>query len=195
MEIDGEPAPLFFVSSGQINVQARERGAGAASAVVVRACGTAQETRSAPETVSVSPRLPAWFVFGGDVSGVNPIAALHGGGPEIVSNNSPAAPGEAVSLFATGLGLTTPRLSPGEIPQLTAPGALFPVAGQATVRIGGQALAPQDVLYVGAAPCCAGLYQVVVRVPPDAAEGSVPVEIAVDGVASLPGPFLPVGRR
>ncbi len=61
-EIDGARAPLFFVSSNQINLQALDQASGAVSAVVVRACDTTEESRSAPETTSTAPRSPAWFL-------------------------------------------------------------------------------------------------------------------------------------
>lgn len=200
VEIDGTRAPLFFVAHNQVNLQALDLRAGTASAVVIRGCGTVEESRSAPETVTVSPRRPAWFVLGADPSGANPIAALHGGGPTVaadpadVPGATPAAPGEAVSLFATGLGQTDPPLNPGIIPETALPGGLARVTAPSSVRIGGRTLPPADVLYVGAAPCCAGLYQVVVRLRGDLADGQHPVEIAVDGFTSPPGPYLTVRR-
>ncbi len=192
VEIEGRRAPLFFVSEGQINVQALGHSAGAVSAVVVRGCGTTEESRSAPETVAAAARNPAWFVLGSDPSGVNPIAALHGGGPVVVTDAQPGASGEVVSLFATGLGATVPPLAPGVIPRAVMPGVPPVVEGAVSVRVGGAILPAADVLYVGAAPCCAGLYQVTVRLPANAPSGRLPVSISIDGAASPPGPYLSV---
>ena len=198
VEIDGVRAPLFFVSSQQINLQALEHASGAVSAVVIRGCGTPEEARSDPETTVAAPASPTWFVFGSDPSGRNPAAALHGGGPLIVGDPlevagaTPAKPNEAVSLFATGLGLTTPRLLPGVVPERALNGGLAHVVGRTTVTVAGQTLPSDAVLFVGAAPCCAGLYQVVVRLPADLADGPAPVSIAVDGVSSPDGPYLSI---
>ena len=52
------------------------------------------------------------------------------------------------------------------------------------------------MLYAGAAPCCAGLYQFTVRVPrgfPDSLRA--PVIATVNGVPTPEGPFLTVRRR
>ena len=70
------------------------------------------------------------------------------------------------------------------------PDGLARVTGVTGVRIGGFELPPQDILYVGAAPCCAGLYQIVVRTPADLPTGDHPVIIGVDGASSPMGPTL-----
>ena len=51
------------------------------------------------------------------------------------------------------------------------------------------------ILYAGAAPCCAGLYQFTVRLPDDLPDGNVPVTADVQGVSTPPGPFLAIQRR
>jgi uncharacterized protein (TIGR03437 family) len=109
---------------------------------------------------------------------------------------TPARPGEIVSLFATGLGPTEPPLAAGDIPQLVLSGrnGLATVALPIEITIGGVVVAAADTLYVGAAPCCAGLFQVVVRVPDSVADGNLPVILRVSGVSSPPGPFLPVAK-
>ncbi|MEX2303308.1 MAG: hypothetical protein WD733_20375 [Bryobacterales bacterium] len=199
VEIDGQRSPLFYVSDKQINLQATYVGPGAAFAVVVRGCGTAEESRSPAEVVAVAARMPALFVLRLDgASGVNPVAALHGGGPQIagdpqqVAGATPARPGEFVSVFATGLGATDPPLLAGAIPAETVPDGLARVTGPVVVRIGNREVPSDDVFYAGAAPCCAGLYQVVFRVLPDLTSGQYPVEVSVDGVSSPPGPYLAV---
>jgi len=200
VEIDGVRAPLFFVSSGQINLQALDGSAGAASAIVIRGCGTAEESRSASETTVVAAASPTWFVFGNDPSGENSVAALHGGGPLVaadpmlVPGGTPAVPGETVSLFATGLGITDPPLAPGVVPGSVLGAQLARVTGAAVLTIAGRRLPLEAVLFVGAAPCCAGLYQVVLQLPADLPTGRAPVSIAIDGVASPSGPFLAIQR-
>ena len=49
-----------------------------------------------------------------------------------------------------------------------------------------------DVFYAGIAPCCAGLYQIVVRVPDGLPDGNHEVTAMVDGVSTPAGPYIPV---
>ena len=51
------------------------------------------------------------------------------------------------------------------------------------------------LLYAGAAPCCAGLYQFTVRLPDDLPDGNVAVTAVVQGVPTPTGPFLAIQRR
>ena len=198
VEIDGNRSPMFAVFPTQINLQvSSEVSPGNRSVVVIRGCGTGNEQRSQPEPVSVASVAPAFFNFINNLNGRNPIAALHGGGPDRVGppgliqgvDFTPAQPGEFVSLFATGLGPTNPPFAAGEIP-----GQVADVTGSVSISIGGAVAPAADLFYVGVAPCCAGLYQVVVKVPNNAANGNLPVVLSVDGVATPSGPFIAVSQ-
>ena len=130
-----------------------------------------------PNTGPGQVLTPAFFVKNFlDAGGKNPIAALHGGGPEEVgdpnevSGATPADRGEFISLFATGFGPTDP----------------------VSVTIGGLPVPDQDVLYAGVAPCCAGLYQLVVKVPDNAPDGNLAVVATVGGVSTPDGPYVTV---
>ena len=141
VEINSERSPMFVVLPTQINLQASDKlAAGNGSVVVIRGCGTAQEQRSDPVGVLINPAAPGFFNFVNNLDGGNPIAALHGGGPELAGpvglfagvSTTPAKPGEFVSLFATGLGPTSPAFEAGAIP-----GEVAPVTGAVAVTIGG----------------------------------------------------------
>lgn len=179
VEINGHLSPVFAVLPSQINLQASHLVTpGNASVVVIRGCGTSNEQRSAPVNVQIAATSPAFFNFVNNADGKNPIAALHGGGPQLVGplglfpglTTTPAAPGEFISLFATGLGPTNPSFDAGQIP-----GDIAPINSTTLVSIGGISLASADMFYVGVAPCCAGLYQLVVRIPDNAPDGDLPV--------------------
>lgn len=116
------------------------------------------------------------------------VLAVSGGGygPGIVQNfisesndqlNSlvaPAAPGEAVVIWGTGLG---PVKFPDNEPPTTGN-----VSTPVTITIGGQ-LAKN--LYSGRAPCCSGLDQIVAMLPANVPLGCwVPVSINAGGVVS-----------
>ncbi len=124
--------------------------------------------------------------------------ALHGGGPTLAGPPglipgvafTPAEPGQYVTLFGTGFGATEPPLEAGRIP-----GAAAALANEVSFTLGGIAVPSWDVLYAGAAPCCAGLYQFTVRLPPIVPDGNALVIATVQGVATPEGPFLAVRRR
>ncbi len=197
LEIGGKRAPLFAVLPNQINAQVpHDLPPGQAAVEVIRGCGRRGEQRSAAETVAVAAVSPAFFNFTSNSDGRNPVAALHGGGPALAGSSelgeefTPAKPGEIVSLFGTGFGETEPRLEAGRIP-----GGQAALASEVSFAFGGMAVPPGDVFYAGAAPCCAGLYQFTVRLPPDLPDGDAPVTATVQGVSTPEGPFLSVRRR
>jgi uncharacterized protein (TIGR03437 family) len=182
----------------QINLQSTTNpGLGPASVVVIRACGTAQENRSDPEMVDMAGVSPAFFNFVNSADGVNPIAAIHQDNVNFVGPGSlpfattPAAPGEFVSLFATGLGPTADGLEAGEIPS-----GIAPITGNVSVRIGDTTVtAPHpDIFYAGISPPFAGLYVVIVKIPDNAPDGNLPVVVTVNGVSSPGGPYVAVAR-
>ena len=205
VEINGERSPILHVFANQLNLQAPTLEArGPVSVEVITGCGTANERRSAAEAVEVQDVTPAFFVVllagSTDPAGANPIAALHGGGPDVVFDPDiipaarPAEPGEFISLFATGFGPTNPPIQAGEIPAATLPDSFgqAKITNSLTITIGGIPLADGDIFYAGTAPCCVGLYQLVVKVPLNALEGNLPVVAVVAGVSTPSGPFIPV---
>jgi uncharacterized protein (TIGR03437 family) len=201
VEIGGVRAPIFAVLPTQINLQAPTIEAGPVPVVVIRACGTAQENRSDPQNVTLAAVSPGFFNYVNNADGVNPIAAVHQDGATFVGPGSlpfpttPAAPGEFVSLYMTGLGPTNPAFAAGEIPQIKTP-PTSAITSEVSVTIGGIAVRRESgvFFYAGVAPCCAGLYQLVVEVPQAAPNGNLPVVVTVNGVASPAGPFIAVAR-
>ena len=204
VEMNGARSPVFAVVDTQVNFQAPSNLVGVegpVEVVVIQRCGTSTEQRSSPVTVNAARVSPGFFVFpqfGGE-NGANPIATLLGGGPSVVAPDglfagaAPAPAGEFVSFFATGLGVTDPFVQAGEIPQsVLSPGTLARVTGSFSLTIGGMAVPPDDIFFVGAAPCCAGLYQITARLPAALPSGNHEVIATVDGVSTPEGPFVPV---
>ena len=197
LEIGGKRAPLFYVGPTQINAQVpHDLAPGEAALTVIRGCGTANEQRSAAASATVAAVSPAFFNVLSNLDGRNPLVALHGGGgsglagaPDLGAAFTPAEPGEFVTLFGTGFGVTEPPLETGQIP-----GAAVRLANAVAFTFGGIAVPPQDVLYRGASPCCAGLYQFTVRVPADVPDGDATVTAVVQGVSTPEGPYLTVRR-
>ena len=70
------------------------------------------------------------------------------------SGFAPAKPGQYVTVYATGFGLTNPAIGAGVFFA-----GLAPAAGTVRVLLNGQALPDANVLYAGATPSSPGLYQ------------------------------------
>ena len=102
----------------------------------------------------------------------------------LVDSAAPAARGEVVQVFATGMGATQPRVPSGQ----AAPGEpLARVLSPVEARVGGQAA---RVLFAGLAPGFVGLYQVNVEIPAGVSPGSavslVLLQNGVPGNTRLP---------
>jgi uncharacterized protein (TIGR03437 family) len=184
--INGLPAPVQFVSPGQI------------SAIVPYAVGSSIATIQVnnngvlSNTVTTFVNLTAPGVFTQSENGVGYGAVLHAGDYSLVTAQNPAQVGEIVSVYLTGLGTTNPVIQDG---------SAGPASSQTNntiyVYIGG---VEATVGYSGLAPQLAGLYQINVTVPSgvtagdntleilgpdsDAAEALIPVGSATAGSAS-----------
>ena len=151
------PAALLFVSPGQINFQVPNVAQGN-QPVVVRT----QNGSSAPVNLEVAASAPAIFF---DTAGA---IAIRNADFTLVRPDAPAAAGDIILLYSTGLGTTTPALDPGVI----ASGPPFQETAPVAVTIGGR---DATVIYSIASPGFLGLYQTAVRVPAGLSSGPNPV--------------------
>ena len=200
-------APLLYVSPRQINAQLPYSMFDSFSrdpyAIVYRNCildefgrrnSVAQKTDRHYLSIQHNELVsPAFFNFASNPDGINPVAAQHGDGllvaPEgLIPGATPARPGEVITVYGTGFGDTDPLLKAGEIP-----GRAVRLANPVSFTIGGIEAPIQDVLYAGAAPCCAGLNQFVLRIPNNVPAGNQPIIATINGVSSPEGPYLAIG--
>lgn len=189
--VNGEPVPLTFVSGNQINFQAPLEALNTRSVQVVANRGLTGELRSNTLNVPIALVQPGLFPLGSS----NYAAARHPDGvpvaaPSVVAGARPVRPGDFVTLYLTGLGLTQPVWASGDIVRFASP-----LASRATVTIGGVAVPEADIPYAGAVPqSISGLYQINVRVPASLESADHPVVVTIGGVSS-PARQLAVARQ
>jgi uncharacterized protein (TIGR03437 family) len=132
--------------------------------------------------IALAEAAPALFQSDADFA-----VATRGDG-SVVTKQSPAKPGEDIVVYLTGLGRTKPNTVDRQIPLKAAP---IERLQELRVRIGGVLLDSPAIYYAGVTPGFAGLYQVNLRVPADAA-ANPEIRIGYDGQMSPENVRLPV---
>jgi uncharacterized protein (TIGR03437 family) len=168
--INGKNAPLYFVSSGQINALVPFGTTGPTATVQVQNNGQTSNT----VTVPVAPTAPG--VYSLDQSGSGSGAILHADFT-LVNDASPATAGETVLIFLTGMGTTNPTVQDGTA---GATGTLYKSTANVAVYVGDVA---GTVAFNGLAPGFPGLYQINVTLPaplPTPRNGRLPLAISTD---------------
>ncbi len=165
VRFDGTAAPLFYVQSGQVNVQVPYAVAGRDTVTVeVRY----QAKLAAASNVAVAPSAPAMLALA-----ANPDGSRNG-------ESAPAARSSVMTFYATGEGLTDGANVSGRPAQAPYPHTLLPVA----LTIAG---IDAEILYSGCAPEMAGVMQINARVPSGfVPPGEAAVELTVGTVKALP---------
>jgi uncharacterized protein (TIGR03437 family) len=178
---NGTAAPMIYASSTQVSaVVPYEMASVASPSVWIKYAGQASNAYQLTTTATV-PGL-----FTQNASGSGPGAILN----QDNSVNGPgnrAAKGSIVQVFMTGEGQTSPPSVTGAItaatlppPQVT-PGPLLAVG----VTINGL---PALYVYAGEAPgLVAGMMQLNVQIPANAASGDLPIVVSIGGKASQNG--------
>ena len=138
----GSPLTLFYTSATQIDALLPDSASGLTPITVQNSAGQ--------NTVNVYVGAAAPAIFTQDSSGTGPASALKASDQSLVTAGNPLHAGDAVELYATGLGLTTSSNG-------------FDVAvQQPTVTVGGVAC---PVTFAGAAPGYEGLDQINCTIP------------------------------
>jgi uncharacterized protein (TIGR03437 family) len=177
--IGGQPLPLIYAASGQINALIPQNLTPNTFSQIVIQRGS---TLSASAVLTVARYQPGIYTFdlsgGGqgivEIGGTTLIAAPTGEGSRPVSRS------EYLVIFATGLGpVVGPNGEPAPGDGATAPiTTVYQTTGAVSATIGGE---NAPVLFSGLTPLLVGLYQVNVQVPSAAAVGNaVPLQITIN---------------
>ncbi|HWB86671.1 MAG TPA: hypothetical protein VG675_21180 [Bryobacteraceae bacterium] len=177
---NGVAAPMDFVSSGQINVQVPwSVGAGTATIVVTRTSGA-----SSPQQVTVATMSPG--IFSVDASGKGQALAINNADGSIAApSNSiqgiathPAKVGDALILYANGLGPVDPPVEDGH----DSTDQLRKTVNTPIVTVGN---VQAQVLFSGLSPQFPGVNQINIVVPSGVPTGdAVPLQIQLGGVTT-----------
>jgi uncharacterized protein (TIGR03437 family) len=174
LTVNGVPVPVLFVSSGQINGQLPFNVDGNAT-MTLRTPGGISDNFN----FSILPAAPSIFRSGsaGTDNGLATITRADNG--EFITPTNPVHPGDTITIWATGLGRTSPPIDSGApAPSDPLPNAVIPT----TVTLGGTAL---GVDYAGLVPGSVGLYQINASVPKSVPLGlDIPLVVNQGGVST-----------
>ena len=175
--LGNQPLPILYTSTGQLNVQVPYM-----VPVNTQYQLTVQHgnTLSVPQSLVVAAGLPGIFTV--NQQGTGQGAIMKSDGVTLAQPGTPAAIGETVVIYCTGLGAVSPAVREGLPAPSTPP--LSTTVNTVTATIGGKAA---QVAFSGLTPGYAGLYQVNAVVPSGITTGdTVPVVVSVAGQTSPP---------
>ena len=171
VSVNGQAAPVFFVSPTQINFQVPWGTAVGTANVTVSVAGGASKAFSVP-VITAGPGL---FVSGGSA------IAQNGADYSLNGPGHPAAPGSTIVAYLTGSGPVSPAVEDGIAAPLD---SLVYATAPRSAAVGSAGAA---VSFAGLAPGWIGLTQVNVVVPPGLAPGTYPLTVTIDGQTSNAG--------
>lgn len=176
VRVNGAPAPLLYVSPGQINFFLPYDVSAAPPAITVVNAGIESPVAMAGPNDLRSDSAPGIFTLSPDGQGAILIAGTGLIARAVRDTRSrPARRGELIEIYATGLGQVS-NAPPSGAPALVNP--LSQTNGATIVTIGSSRA---QVLFSGLAPGLSGVYQVNAKVPDNAPIGpQVPVTINVN---------------
>jgi uncharacterized protein (TIGR03437 family) len=144
VSIGGFPAPIYLVSSGQINCLVPYEVSTASGTTTITV--TNGNTTSNIVTVPIAATSPG--VFSIDLSGAGDGAITHANGT-LVNAAGPAVPGETVVVYLTGFGALKTSIIDGQAPNPQGPDS---AVAQVLVQVDG--VTSPNVTYAGINPVC-----------------------------------------
>jgi uncharacterized protein (TIGR03437 family) len=178
ISINGEAAPLLYVSPTQINAQ---MPLDVPTGPPVPLSVTSGSSQTNTVALTVNPGGPGIFEYGQNR------AIVQNKDYSLNSSSNPTHPGDVVVAYLTGGGLVTPSgpLTTGQ----PSPSGISPTKLNYSISVGGQQV---QQYYLGLTPGFVGLYQTNFKVPSIGA-GDYPLIITVNGVSSN-APSISIGH-
>lgn len=170
MLVGGLSAPLYYLSSGQLNVQlpAELTPNQQYQAVVI-----SNNALTMPDTLDFVPQTP-----GVAATSDGHAIAQHNANYQLVTSANAAVPGEYVIVYLVGMGATNPPVASGA----AAPSSPLAYATvQPTVTVGGQ---NAPIAFAGLTPGAVGLYQITFQVPSGLSAGDQTLVVTQAGVTA-----------
>ena len=178
--INNTPAPVYFVSPGQISVVV-PYSLDPSSTYIANIQVTNNGTASNTVTEYLGFTSPGVFTV--PPGGIGPGAILHPNSPNLVMASSPAKIGETVEIFLTGLGPVSPAVNAGAAAPSSAPFAQPVNMPNVYIQDSAGNYTQATVTFAGLAPGLGGLYQINATIPSGVAPGTCYLE--VDGNNSV----------
>lgn len=181
VSINGKPAYVWYLSTGQLNVQAPEDTAAGSVAITVTNC----KASSSPVMFARRALAPGLLAPSNYVVGVTQymVATFASDGAYVLNtstgssfglNSRPAKPGDLIVAYGIGFGDVTPSILPGVI------------VGQSNALVNTIAVSfestPAALAYSGMAGSFVGLYEFYITVP-SLANGDYQINVTQNGVA------------
>lgn len=178
--INGKPAYVWYLSPGQINVQAPEDSATGNVAITVTNCNaTSPPFLAARQALAPGLLAPSNYSSGGSQYLVATFVSdgayvLNTGlGAHFGLNSRPARPGDQIIAYGIGFGDVTPSILPGVVV-----GQNNTLVNPVTFSFGSTGAA---VAYAGLAGGFVGLYEFFITVPAGLAGGDYPIQVTQNG--------------
>ncbi|HUJ23574.1 MAG TPA: IPT/TIG domain-containing protein, partial [Bryobacteraceae bacterium] len=174
LTVNGAPVPMLFASPNQINAQLPFDVEGDATLVLHTPGGSSNNLN-----FIILSQAPSVFRSGTAGSETRIPAIVRAKNNKLVTTANPIHRGEAIVIYATGLGQTKPEMRAG----LAAPSDPLPIAAvQPEVSLGGLSL---PLYYAGLTPGEVGVYQINALVPGWAPTGmQVPLTITQGSIST-----------
>jgi len=190
-KVDGKDAAVYYISPGQINIQAPADTTTGPVPITVTNCNA--NATSSPTMVTEAALVPGMLATAAfNVGGKQYMVALFPDGT-FVGNTGliqgvpfrPAKPGESITAYGVGFGDVTPSFPPGVV--VTGQNKL---TNPLTISFGTTAA---TTTYAGLGPNFVGLYQFNITVP-NVADGDYQINVTVGGVKVPQTMFLTVHK-
>ncbi len=177
VSINGKPAAVWYLSTGQLNVQAPEDSTVGSVAITVTNCKVTSApvmfTRKAlapgvlDYTISGTPYMVATF------NSDNAYVLSSSAAATLGVNGRPAKPNDLIIAYGIGFGDVNPSILPGVMAE-----ASNALVNPVTVSFG---TTPASLLYAGLAGNFVGLYEFYITVPSTLANGDYQINFSQNG--------------